>query len=282
MAQESAVCSSRTYTGLEQRIVVLDGRERHFTVYLPEQYDGATRLPVLFSFHGFNSDIDEQIERTGFNALADHYGFIVIYPQGMGQPTQWYNGTSVLAPEDDLRDVKFMQAMLDTVDGLCADATRVYGTGFSAGGGMAYRIACEFSERIAAFGTMSGAFATIPNGCQPTRAMPLIALHGSDDPIVPLKGLGVFLPNIQDWLDTWRTINQCTSAAVTRDDALATVYEYGDCADNARIVFYTLKGLGHVWSGSQEPNLSGRYIGDISASETMWLFLSQFRLPQNA
>ena len=53
--------------------------------------------------------------------------------------------------------------------------------GYSLGGGMAYRIACTLSSQIAALATVEGAFYHFPGGCNPSRPIPVLEIHGQAD-----------------------------------------------------------------------------------------------------
>ncbi len=250
---------------------------RRYVLYIPPGYDGAQRLPLLLSFHGFGSNAAEQAALTAFDAIADREGVVLAFPQGLGRAPRWANGTSLFNPLDDPSDVQFVAALLDQLlADLCIDSARVYATGFSAGGGMVYRLACEMAERIAAIGTMSGAFASIPGGCQPARPVPVIALHGTADFIVPIGGAGDVLPDTAQWAREWAQRNNCQSSAEVVGEGY-TRYEYGQCDEGAAVHYIVVEGLAHTWAGTPAPNGSARLAPGpqlLSASEAMWAFFS--------
>ena len=63
------------------------------------------------------------------------------------------------------------------------DRTRVYATGISNGGMMAYRLGVEAPDRIAAIAPIEGALMVEVSALR--RPMPLIVFHSVDDPWVP-------------------------------------------------------------------------------------------------
>lgn len=64
-----------------------------------------------------------------------------------------------------LDDVQFVADLLDDLRrALCVDPARVFVTGKSEGGGLTALPACRLPTRIAAFGTVSGAFYPGPAG----------------------------------------------------------------------------------------------------------------------
>ena len=280
----AASCSVRVIsTGVIERSLIVDGRERMYLAYVPTSYDGAQPLPVLLVFHGFASSPANIMRMSDFNALAEEQQFIVVYPGGSEQPTVWYNGTSILRPFDDDRDLRFIDALLDRlISEECVDTQRVYAVGFSMGGGMAHRLACERSERIAAVGTVAGAFATIPGGCLPDRPVPIMALHGLRDRVVPFEGAGLLLPSVSRWVSDWAQRNRC---ADVRDylPPFERGVHFKACAEGAEVVLITGEQLGHTWPGTPHPNranrLSGIDDGSINATRLLWAFLSRYTLP---
>ena len=88
------------------------------------------------------------------------------------------------AASRDVDDIGFLRAVIDELTRrLPIDTTRIYVVGFSDGGRMAYRAACELSSQIAAVGVVSGSVED-PD-CHPAVPVSLIAFHGTADREVP-------------------------------------------------------------------------------------------------
>jgi polyhydroxybutyrate depolymerase len=84
-------------------------------------------------------------------------------------------------------DVEFTRRLLDDIArDVRIDPKRVYATGMSNGAIMSYRLASELSDRIAAIAPVSGPMGT-PT-CKPSRPVPVIHFHGTDDENAPFKG----------------------------------------------------------------------------------------------
>ncbi len=284
-AQEIATgCSSQPtiIPGVIEQSLEIGDLTRRYRLYVPENRDANRPLPVVMSFHGFASSAAQQAEWSNWDAIAEREGFIAVYPQGSGFPPRWYNGINEFTNEDDLRDMAFVQALLDTLNATyCVDNTRIYATGFSAGAGMAYRLACELADRVTAIGTVGGAYSQLPGDCMPARPIPIMIFHGDDDQVVPYDGRGT-LPNIPAWAAEWADRNQCATNTETLPTPESVIgVQYSDCAENADVVFYTLVEGGHTWPG-QTANAPAFLVGavnqDIDASETMWVFFSQYTL----
>jgi polyhydroxybutyrate depolymerase len=155
------------------------GLERTYILHVPVGYDGSKRTPLVLSFHGFSLNASFFAPYAGFDAIADRSGFIVVTPDAAGSPAVWNAGGTVVTA-DDIAFVRDLLARLD--DELCIDPDRVYADGYSNGGGMALRLACEMPERIAAVGVVA---ATYENCRGP---VPLIAFHGTADQMEPFQG----------------------------------------------------------------------------------------------
>jgi polyhydroxybutyrate depolymerase len=114
----------------------------------------------------------------------------------------------------------------------------------------------------------------------------MIAFHGTADRFTPYNGAKVWLapepfPSIPEWTANWARRNRCAPNPVESAAALdVTRLEYTDCADDASVVFYTIKGGGHTWPGGQPmPEwLVGPTSQSIDATSLMWTFFRQHPL----
>jgi polyhydroxybutyrate depolymerase len=102
-------------------------------------------------------------------------------------------------------DVSFIKALLDDLaQDFRLDAQRVCVTGMSNGAIMAYRLASELSDRIAAIAPVAGTMAT--ETCEPKRQVPVIRFHGTMDEFVPIAGgIGKKSPSTLDAERKWMT-----------------------------------------------------------------------------
>ena len=184
---------------------------------IPDHWDGATPLPALVFFHGHRSSGLSVVGSDSLrSAFADH-GYLIVAPNGAPRP-----GTDVRAwPARPMTggardDVAFTLAMLDDVASrMPLDRSRIYAAGFSAGGSMAYMLACYEGRHFAGFVSISGALRRpVPEGTCPGGPVRMLHFHGYADTQVPLEGRG-----IADWhqgdvfesLDLLRRTDQCAT-----------------------------------------------------------------------
>ena len=266
--------------------IVSSGQEREYLLYVPASYDRAKPAPLVISLHGAAVWPAQQMNLSRWNRLADHYGFIVVYPAGTGLgPRIWHlnRGPGLM------KDVRFISELIDTLEAAYnIDRTRVYVNGFSLGGGMTFVLSCALSDHIAAVGMVSAA-QTLPwSWCTDRRAVPMIAFHGTAD-LVPYEGgpspdpfNPVVFPPVRRWTANWARRNRCAATPIESPAAAdVTRLEYGNCADRAAVVLYTVKGGGHQWPGGKPlPRwLLGPPSDSIDATALMWSFFEDHPMP---
>ena len=279
--------------------IVSGGERRSFLLHVPPSYDPARPVPLVISIHGFAQWPAHLRGISRWNDLADRQGFIVAYPAGTGFPRRWRaggwtsagGGTSAAANPD----VTFITDLLDHLaERYNIDPDRVYVNGFSNGGGMTTLLACRLADRIAAAGSVAGAYVHPLAACRPARAVPLIAFHGTADPIVPYEGGAVrsfHLPAVPDWIASWAALSGCDPAPAPLPTASAisagginaggiNAVQYTGCREGAEVIFYTIAGGGHAWPGSRPlPEfIVGHTPQEIDATGLMWQFFSRHRL----
>jgi polyhydroxybutyrate depolymerase len=264
--------------------IVSGGQERAYVLHVPKNYDPAIPVPLVISLHGFAEWPAHQMEISRWNDLADREGFLVVYPAGTGFPLRWRLRGDSSDPNLPMTDVRFISELIDRLMAeYKIDPARVYANGLSNGGGMSDVLACMLAERIAAIGGVSGAYLFPRDECRPPRAVPVIAFHGTDDPIVPYGGgesasFHEPFPPIAVWAAGWAVRNGCSGTPEAMPQAgEVTGIRYSDCRDNADVILYTVHGGGHAWPGGVPLPvwLVGRTTQDIDATTVMWEF---FRL----
>jgi len=262
-------------------------------IYVPAQLS-SDPSPVVLNWHGLGSNGVEQAVFSGYETLAEDEGFIVVHPTGLaiaeGGPNSW----EVAAFEtDDRDDLAFADALIDTVvDEWCGDPDRIYSTGMSNGGFFTSELVCNRGDRIAAAVSVAGI--THWEGCDPQRAVPYIAFHGTDDDVVPYAGTGestlldepdpngLFGQVMPEEFAEFATDAGCDPDPIRTEETPEVIsYVYTGCDDGAPMTFYEIVGGGHTWPDSPlADQLSdfGYFTDDISATADGWAFMSQHSL----
>ena len=256
--------------------IVSSGIKREYLVHVPRSYEGRKAVPLVISLHGAGGWPAQQRDVSGWNTVADREGFIVVYPsavQGAG-PRVW-----------KVQDVTFISDLIDKLErDYRIDPHRIYANGLSNGGGMSFVLSCALPHRIAAVGMVAAA-QTLPfKWCMSTTPVPVIAFHGTDDPVVPYNGGVTWVapersfPNCPKFIADWARRNRCDPDAVdTNVAADVSRRTYRGCADNATVELYTIRGGGHTWPGGMK--LPEWFVGktsySINADEKMWEFFKR-------
>lgn len=282
-----------------ERLSTSDRRERTYRLHIPVGFDN-TLTPVVLDFHGFTSSANDQVSISGFETLADTEGFIVVSPFGSVAPLagQTYWNTTTDDDVGTVDDVAFVDELLDRLaTSLCVDLDRVYATGLSNGGFFSSRLACDLADRIAAIGSVAGI--NFYDDCAPTRPVPVLHFHGTDDPIIPFDGgpstlfdlvdvgsdiptaetVNFFVP-IDREVGEWAAANGCGSEPeVSAVSDEVEFREYPACS--ADVAFYVTDG-GHTWPGSAGSVALEAILGsttlDIDATALIWEWFSEHPL----
>jgi len=260
-------------------VIVSSGEKREYLLHVPRSYDASKRVPLVISLHGAGGWPVIQMELSGWNRVADREGFIVVYPAGVAGvgPRIWHTGNGISAA----RDVRFISDLIDKIErDYNIDRQRIYVNGLSNGGGMSFVLSCTMSDRIAAVGLVSSAQMLSWTWCTDRRAVPMIAFHGTADPMAPYNGGDSWLASVPflslpKFVASWARRNGCApDAVVSKPAADVTRREYTRCNDDASVVFYTLHDGGHVWPGGAALPVwfVGRDSGTVDATQEMWTF----------
>ncbi|MEZ4401231.1 MAG: PHB depolymerase family esterase [Kofleriaceae bacterium] len=269
-----ATCTGRAAQPLDAVwTLTVDGRPRTARVHVPAAYDPTRPTPLVLDFHGYSMTATSQEALTRLPAKADAAGFVVVHANGTGAVQGWNAGACCgTAASTGVDDVGFVDALLAELEArLCVDPDRVYATGFSNGGFLAHRLACERAEVFAAIAPVSGVLG-IP-ACAPSRPVPVLHVHGTADTVVPYAGSAALgFASVATTIDGWVARNGCTTGPTevfAQGDT--TCVSYGGCAGGADVELCTITGGGHTWPGGG-PFPGGHQSTDLAATDALWDF----------
>jgi polyhydroxybutyrate depolymerase len=293
-----------------------DGVRRDYRVHVPPAAIYGQPLPLVLNLHGAtqNALIEEITSQMDPN--ADQNGYLAVYPDGtriskvltpdpVAKNAQygWNAGECCGLPvTKKIDDVGFLEKVIaDVAARTPVNLRRVYMTGISNGGMMAYAMAAEASTHIAAIASVSGQV-EIPT-IHPTRPVPTLEFHSVNDPIALYKGAPNKNPklvlSVQEGLNQWVKADGCSTTphtgttivgAVGSESAgeTATPVTYTHCKEDTQVALWRFTGSGHVWPGSplnMGPKSTwilagvGKGIILVNADETMWNFFKRYQLP---
>lgn len=277
--QQTSACTTPQHRPGDSMLSIHSaGLTRTFLVHLPPSY-GTQFQALVINYHGYDNTAQRTAQHTNMGAEADKAGFILVFPQAVDSPPSWDAGIGHYGPTGDADDVQFTRDLISYMEhNYCVDTHRIYVTGYSEGGGMAYRLACELSQQIAAFATVEGAFYHVPGGCNPSRPVPFLEIHGQADQLAPYGGNpGLGMASVQTILNLWLGIDQCQNTSkVIFQKADVTGIEWPDCAPGTGVEHYRISDGGHTWPGSSPQPSLGFTTQTIDANVVIWNFFKQF------
>lgn len=270
---------------------------RWYTRYVPASYDGSP-VPLVIDLHGYLSGSAGQAAMSALDAVADDAGFVLVTPQGTSDLPFWNAVPHPELPDD----IAFLETVIDDVSAaLCVDPARVYVDGFSNGAFLSSLVACRMGDRVAAVAAVAGL--VVPEGCAPSRAVPILAIHGTEDRHVSFTGPpnpaladlawndqsrlafdGVAFADVTTSAARWAELDGC-GPEPTRTEAAEGVerVEYTGCAGGSTVQLYVVAGGGHAWPGSGFSAASASILGPtteaIDANEVIWSFFQEHPMP---
>ncbi|AKU99243.1 putative secreted protein [Labilithrix luteola] len=229
--------------GVSAKTISVGGSNRTYQLYVPSTFDGKKTYPLIFAFHGDGGDGTGL--RKSFKIEAEtKEGAIIVYPDGLNK-TWDCDTTAGLA-----RDTAFIDAVVaELTKNACADAARVYATGFSRGAYFVNQMVCRSKSTWRAIATHSGGG---PWGIEGTEydaqgqlkcnAKQLAALQVqglADTTVPPSEG--------QKARDFWRAADGCQSATEAYDPS--PCQQYKGCAKPE--VYCAIPGMQHtIWASA--------------------------------
>lgn len=272
------------------------GVTRSYLLHAPPAADARPRALVVV-FHGGGGDGRNALEQGRWIDKARAEGFIVVAPEGTTEhparapsallnPRTWNSGGSTGTPAQrrGVDDVGFVRALLDELSKQHAiDPARIYATGLSNGGAMAFRAGIELSDRIAAIAPVANALLAPPQPLQ--RPVSLLMIWGSADPLNPIDGgtvrrsMGAMQrPSAHESLQVWRRLLHCPGdAAIERESAALTLHAHRGCDGGATAQLLVVEGLGHQWPGGRIylRAVAGPGSDAVDATDRIWRFFGE-------
>ena len=247
--------------------------------------------------HGAGATAAVARQQTGWSAKADAERFAVVFPEGTARdpdapplfrlnPQLWNDGSGRgHVARRGVDDVGFIAALIERLAReLALDRKRIYLTGFSNGGSLAFRLGAELGEVVAAIAAVAGHCWIDPPRL--TGLPPLLHIAGGADPLNPLEGGEVetpwghseYHPPVRRSVERWASAAGCGACTDRTDDAGVAWTECGEGARIAAARLAVVPGLGHVWPGGPRL-LPERVVGKASrllmGTEVIWDFFSR-------
>jgi polyhydroxybutyrate depolymerase len=266
-------------SGSSNQTITVDGRERSFQVYRPTALPD--RAPLVVMLHGGFGSASQAEAYYGWDAKAEVNHFVVAYPDGVNRAWAVGDGCCGTPGSAGVDDVAFVSAVVATLSRrLPIDADRVYATGISNGGLLAYRLACD-TTLFAAIGPDS---ATLLGACPSPAPVSVLHIHGTADQNIPYDGSqgsgfakihGMAVPAL---VAMWQGVDGCPPPTVTIAGPVTT--SIATCPGGRSVELITIANAGHQWPGSPSRPAAEKLLGldppsnALDATDVIWRFFA--------
>ena len=282
-----------------------DSEQRCWQVHIPDDLDASTPVPLIVDIHGYSSNSTNQRALSDFDSIADEYGAIVLYPDGLTSQNPWdteaHQGWNAgwccgRPASENVDDLGFIEEIISiSLEIYNVDSDRIYASGWSNGCAMAQRLAMESSHIFAAVGCMS--FYLLMTPVNTYSPIPIMEVHGFLDQVVLYESSVLSVPtNSEAWTDPeavqtgaienlyeWADLNGCTGLTPDYNDQqpLYSIQGFSNCENNSQVRLMTIFGAQHNpyakdYAGEGLGMLLPGTQGLVQSSYVVWDFLSQF------
>jgi polyhydroxybutyrate depolymerase len=268
--------------------------KRKYVLYIPKAYDSSRPTPLVLFFHGGGGHMEHAASAYGWEEKAEREGFVVAFPNGASRlPRQhlatWNAGECCgYARDKNIDDVGFVKEVIaDIKRQVNIDAKKIFATGMSNGGMMAYRLACEMADTFKAIASVAGTDNT--KYCNPSRPISIMHIHAQDDTHVLFNGgAGKDAFRDESKVTDFTSVPETINRWILRDNAEKSPQRvldvpgahadlYTSKYNNTEIELVVTDTGGHSWPGGKsvrgkEPSRA------IIANDIIWdFFLKQAR-----
>ena len=255
-------------------LAFVDAGRGPVTVMVPDGYSPKRAVPLVVSLHGYGGGGDAYVRYWTRNGQVDKRDFIVVAPTGEtdSRGRAYWNATEACCDKDDQKvdDTGYLRRLIEVVEAAYTiDPKSIHITGYSNGGFMAHRMACEYADKLASISSVAGAGPSDAERCAPTAPINVLQVHGLEDRVIQYVGgelrnragaTRAAYPGAEATVAAWAKRNGAQPsplAGVTRDfsdratgdDTRTTQY----VGDGASVELWAIAGEGHV------PRLSGAF-----------------------
>jgi polyhydroxybutyrate depolymerase len=109
---------------------------------------------------------------------------------------------------------------------------------------MAYRLACELSDRISAIASVSGRLDV--NDCHPNRSVSVLEMHGTRDAVISYEGDQTKMSTASG-IQRWVALNGCTTASTVTTNGITKTSTWNGCREGTTVRLETVIGGQHTW-----------------------------------
>lgn len=285
-------CPAFSLNTTEIKTLNFQGMERSYRIHFPSGYNSNKAYPLVLAFHGGGGNPRQFENSSGFDAMADKYGYILVYPAGTGalktKLLTWNPDMHIqtYSSRNNIDDAGFVKELvLKLEQNYKIDKNRIYLLGHSNGAMMVQDAASKYPQMFAAVVSIAGTIGGQADSDSPEEIIsapktpiPFMEIHGMKDTNVNYYGgqtYGGFGSqkeridiSVARTIKFWVDANKCNSSPVVTDTSAYTKEDYNQCGENSEVVLYTVKDGTHFLQNLTE---------EIDLKEVIWAFFNQHK-----
>lgn len=247
-------------------------------IHIPPQINDAKKVPLIIVLHGCTQSANDIATATGWNTLANHFGFIVVYPEqrlinNVGKCFNFFVGMKAKKDKGEVLSIKNM--ITYTITKYNINPSKTFITGMSAGGGMSNALLNAYPELFNGAALVASPSILVDDNNTHSKHIPKIAiLQGEDDKITSPK-------MSEKLLNQWITKNNIdknkfTTTSNFMENELINARSYYNKNNKLKIVMLSIKNTGHKilidpGKNHTQGGKLGIYTKDINFHSTYWI-----------
>ena len=233
--ESSAPSKSTNDSWSHENVLMFDGLSRTYSVYVPQNGELQGLVLVL---HGSGQTVADHILEIEVEAAADANGLIIAVPAAI------HNGWNDEDPPDGdelADDVGFIDALATELKAMYPSipTNKIFAHGFSNGGGLATRLACE-SSQIRGVGVIGNDYASLSGNCQRPLGHPIPGWFGAgtEDELVSIEAVQDSMSDYAGDLTDCNGTGELTTVEVPDLPSNVECKQFTDC-DAVQLCEYT-------------------------------------------
>ena len=234
------------------------GGDRPATLLLPG--DISAPIPLVLLLHGYTMSAESIDRFSGISGRIETDGFALIVPDGTENAVgdRFWNATPQCCDFalQQIDDVSYLSVLVAEARNH-AEFDRLYLIGYSNGGYMSYRLACEGLTGLTAIVSLAGSSFVDAEQCLYGSPISVLQIHGDADMLVPYASGDARPPGAVELVTRWAERAGCDADAVVELDPIdldglvsgaeTTVQRIREgCVDGITVELWTMQGVGHV------------------------------------
>src|ERR1051325_2307476 len=242
--------------------------------FAPPDSISQEQKPLLVVLHGCSQTANIAAQQTGWNKLAEHYGFFVLYPEQkqLNNPSfcfDWFRPDDITRGSGEAASIKEMMEWMQKKFRI--DSTKIFVAGLSAGAAMAVVMMADYPSSFNAGAVFAGGpYMSATDAFSAMRSMTgfivksskqwgelvrkqnpaykgeyprIIIFHGTKDLIVDPR-------NSKELIKQWTNLHHTDTIPDERTERFAgdptlTKYVYKNESGEEPVIFFEAKGIGH-------------------------------------